>query len=218
MKRCVIAMHVLTFFGLFLMDAKLVSAKEPYWDEYRIELSGFSDTQVLVLEATLNQLRALEPGDLRMNKRAYQRLSRFETLFGFPFNGNDLFRWLLPRIRRLSFHNKWAVALNQNQGTFIVGDLFFTKITPLERLYTLVHEARHSDDDGYDHVKCPKGFHYISSRQPEMDLEKEPACDDTNNGAYAFQAAFLFELFAYGLFEQTEVGLLYNSSISRVIP
>ena len=51
-----------------------------------------------------------------------------------------------------------------------------------------------------------------------MDLEKERGCDDKINGAYGYQAAFLFELLAYGIFDQKEVGLLYNSSISRVIP
>ncbi|MFZ5862051.1 MAG: hypothetical protein ACOYXR_04290 [Nitrospirota bacterium] len=219
MKRRVITGLVVTILGLLLNDPHWASAKEPYWEKYHIELSGFSEPQILALETTLNQLRALVPGDLRMNRRTYQRLSRFEPLFGFSFNGPDLFHWLLSRIHRLSLKNKWTVALNQNKGHFIVGDAFFTKLTPLERLYTLVHEARHSDDDGYDHVRCPKGFPYVPSRQPEMDLEKEPACDATNNGAYAFQSAFLFELFAYGLFvEQTDVGLLYNSSIARVMP
>ena len=51
-----------------------------------------------------------------------------------------------------------------------------------------------------------------------MDLEKEAACDPNDQGAYSFQAAFLFELFAYGIFDQGEAGLLYNSSILRVVP
>jgi hypothetical protein len=51
-----------------------------------------------------------------------------------------------------------------------------------------------------------------------MRLEKELACDKTDQGAYAYQAAFLFELFAYGIFDQKEVGLLYNSTVARVLP
>jgi hypothetical protein len=203
---------------LVTLDVETVLAREPYWEEHHIELSGLTEKQVLGLESTLNQLSSLEPGELKINSKMYGRLSRFKELFGFPFNGKDLSRWLLTRIRSISYQNTWTVAVNQNQGSFMVGDFFFTKTTPLERFYTLIHEARHSDDNGYEHIKCPKGFKYISSRQPEMDLEKEPACDNNDHGAYSFQAAFLFELFAYGILDQGEVGLLYNSSISRVVP
>lgn len=206
------------FLLLVMLNAETVLAREPYWEEHHIELSGLTEEQVLGLESTLNQLSSLEPGELKINKRMYGRLSRFKELFGFPFNGKDLSLWLLTRIRSISYQNTWTVAVNQNQGSFMVGDFFFTKTTPIEKLYTLIHEARHSDGDGYKHIRCPDGFKYISSRQPEMDLEKEPACDNNDHGAYSFQAAFLFELFAYRLLDQGEAGLLYNSSISRVVP
>jgi hypothetical protein len=213
-----IVVPAVIFFLLITVDTEIASAREPYWEKYQIELSGLSEAQVLILESTINQLRSLESAELKINKKTYDRLSRFKDLFGFPFNGPDLSNWLLSRIHSISYHNPWTIAVNQNKGEFFVGDVFFTKTSPLERLYTLIHEARHSDDNGYEHVKCPKGFKFISSRQPEMDLENVPACDTTNRGAYSFQAAFLFELFAYGLLDQGEVGLLYNSSISRVVP
>jgi hypothetical protein len=216
MKKTILSAYTLLL--LITFNAKTGWAREPYWAENHIELSGLTEEQVLGLESTLNQLNSLAAGELKINKRMYGRLSRFKELFGFPFNGKDLSRWLLKRIRSISYQNTWTIAVNQNQGSFMVGDFFFTKTTPLERLYTLIHEARHSDDDGYKHIQCPDGFKYISSRQPEMDLEKEPACDPNDQGAYSFQAAFLFELFAYGLLDQGEVGLLYNSSISRVVP
>ena len=203
---------------VLIFNAQTAMAREPYWEEHRIELSALTEHQILVLESTIQQLRLLEPGKLKIDNQIHERLSRFKELFGFSFNGRGLTRWLLKRIRSISYQNTWTAAVNQNQGDFLVGDLFVKIMSPLERLYTLIHEARHSDDGGYDHTKCPKGFRYISSRQPDLDLEKVPACDRHPNGAYAFQAAFLFELFAYGLFEQNEVGLLYNSSLSRVIP
>ena len=203
---------------VLIINSQTAMAREAYWEQHQIELSGLTEQQILVLESTIEQLRLLEPNKLKIDKRIYNRLSRFKELFGFSFNGRDLTRWLLSRIRSISYHNSWTAAVNQHQGDFFVGDLFFTKISPIERLYALIHEARHSDNDGYEHVKCPKGFKYVSSRQPDLDLEKVAACDGSPNGAYAFQAAFLFELFAYGIFEQNDVGLLYNSSISRVIP
>jgi len=208
--------HIFVLCFSFMDETAL--AKEPYWEEYHIELSGLKAEQVQVLESALDQLRMLEPGELKVNKRVYRRLSRFKELFGFPLGGKDLSRWLLTRIKSVSYHNAWTAAINQNGGDFILGDFFFTKMNMVERLYSLIHEARHSDNDGYPHIKCPKGFKYISSRQPDMDLEKEPTCDDNDKGAYAFQAAFLFELFAYGIFDQKETGLLYNSSISRLVP
>ena len=212
----IVSAHV--FFLFFTLIAETALAKEPYWEEHHIQLSGLKDEQVLILESTINQLRILEPNELKINKRVYHRLSRFKELFGFLFNVRDLSHWLLTRIKSISYHNTWTAAVNQNKGDFIVGDFFFTKTNTLERLYALIHEARHSDDEGYQHIKCPKGFKYISARQPDMDLENESTCDDNDKGAYAFQAAFLFELFAYGIFDQNEAGLLYNSSISRVVP
>lgn len=206
------------FVIVFAPNGGPAMAKEAYWDTYHIQLSGLSEPQLGSLEATVAQLRSIQPGELRMNKGMYHRLSRFGELFGFPFNGPRLSDWLLTRIRSITYQDSWTVAVNQNEGNFYLGEAFFEKTTPVERMYALIHEARHSDDDGYKHVRCPKGFKFISSRQPELDLEKELACDDGETGAYSFQAAFLFELYAYGLFDQSDVGLLYNSSISRVIP
>ena len=199
------------------LNAPEAAAREAYWGEHRIELSGLSEEQIAILEATLNQLKELSPGDLKIDKKVYRRLSRFEALYGFPFSGPELLRWILSRVKSISHYNSRTAAINQNNGEFFVGDLFFTKTSALERLYTLIHEARHSDDDGYEHIKCPKGFPFVSSRQPEMNLEREPACDGTDRGAYSFQAAFLFELYACGLMDPEEAGLLYNSSIARVI-
>ena len=201
-----------------IFNAQTAMARESYWEQHQIKLSGLTEQQTLILESTINSLSSLQPDKLKIDKKIYNRLSRFKELFGFSFEGQALTHWLLRRIRSITYQNTWTAAVNQHQGDFFVSDLFFNKMSPLERVYALIHEARHSDGDGYEHVKCPKGFRYISSRQPDLDLEKAPACDSHPDGAYAFQAAFLFELFAFGLYEQNEVGLLYNSSISRVIP
>lgn len=188
------------------------------WAEHKIELSGFSEEQHQVLENTFDQIRAIRPGELKIDRGMYRHLSRFEELFGQPLNGEDLVDWVLSRFRKIAYGNNREAAINQNKGELWVGDLFFEGITPLERLYLLVHEARHSDGDGYPHVRCPKGFRFVSAGQPLIKLERELACDKTDKGAYAYQAAILFELFAYGIFDQKEVGLLYNSTVARVLP
>ena len=209
---------ILLFTLLFPATSTIGYTKEPYWVEYNVELSGLSDEQLSVIEKALEHLKSLAPKELMINKKVYKQLSRFSDLFGFSFSGKDVHHWFLSRIRSISYHNVRLAAINQNKGHFFLGDTFFTELNTLERLYLLIHEARHSDDNGYKHIKCPKGFKFISATQLHMNLEKELACDDNNKGAYAFQAAFLFELFAYGIFDPKEVGLLYNSSISRVIP
>lgn len=209
---------ILFLFLFILLSVRPAFAKEAYWEQDKIELAGLNEQQVLILESTIAQLQSLKADKLKIGKKSYRRLSHFKELFGFAFDGPELSRWLLKRIRSISYQNTWTAAVNQHQGDFFVGDIFFTQLSPLEKLYALIHEARHSDDDGYEHVKCPKAYKYVSARQPDLDLENLAACDAVVNGAYAFQAAFLFELFAYGIFEQHETGLLYNSSISRMIP
>lgn len=202
---------------LLISCAHKVPAREVILNQHQIELSGFTEAQQALIENTFSQLKSLRPSDLKIDKGTYKRLSRFESLFGFPLDGEQLSDWVLSRIKTLSYGNTWTVAVNQNKGVFVVGDRFFSELTDLERLYLLVHEARHSDEDGFKHGKCPKGFRFVSSGQPKMDLEKTFACDKTDDGAYAFQSAFLFEIFAYGLFDQREAALLYNSSVSRII-
>src|SRR5262245_16460078 len=137
--KTIMIVSVQVLFLLFGPTPERASAKEPYWEKYKIDLSSLRDEQVLVLESTVNQLKALEPDDLKINKKVYRRLSRFEELFGFPFKGSDLSRWLLTRIKSVSYQNTWTAAVNENKGDFILGDFFFTKMTMVERLYGLIH-------------------------------------------------------------------------------
>ncbi len=219
-KKCLetIPTVLCVFFSLFLFSCvKTTPIRKVTLGQPQIQISGFSEEQSQVIKKTFLQLKSLAPGRLKIKKETYKRLSRFDSLFGFPFGGEQLNNWVSQKIKTLSYGNTWTVAINQNQETLVIGDQFFTQLTDLERLYLLIHEARHSDGDGFKHIKCPNGFPFVSSGQPEMDLENIFACDAVKDGAYAFQSAFLFELFAYGLFEQREVGLVYNSSVSRII-
>jgi len=193
-------------------------ATDPFWGEYNIEFSNLTKAQREIIENTIHQLKVLEITDQVIPKGIYKRLTKFQELFGFPISGDKLAHWLLTKIRKVSYQNSWTAAINQNRGHFMLGDAFFTDLNSLERLYLLIHEGRHSDDNGYPHIKCPKNFKYVSASQPNKNLEKVLACDNSNKGAYAFQAAFLFELYAFGIFDQREVGLLYNSSVLRINP
>lgn len=149
--------------------------------------------------------------------RLYKRLSRFEELYGFPFEGPRLAEWIKKRIHKINIGERWTAAVYEGGATITVEAAFFE--LPFEdQLYILVHEARHADGDGFHHVKCPGDYLGVSAGQPDMDLTRLPGCDPVANGAYAFQAALLFELYAYGLGDWERAGLLYNSSIGRIIP
>ena len=65
-----------SFLLLITLDPETVPARESYWEEHHIELSGLSEEQIMGLESTMNQLRSLEPGELKINKKMYGRLTR----------------------------------------------------------------------------------------------------------------------------------------------
>lgn len=190
---------------------------EPYWKEYGIELYRLSTRQLGKLEETVNFLREMKTHQPTMKQNLYNRYSKFEKLFGFKFSGPELSRWLLKRIKSVSYEDGWTSAQNLNMGNFHLGERFFNESNMLERLYGLIHEARHSDGNGFKHVKCPKGYDYLSAGSPNIDLQRVKACDEIENGAYGFQSAFLYELYARGILDQREAGLVYNSSVARII-
>lgn len=199
-----------------LLSYGAAAAQTAEWDRYGVRLVGFTESQIAVLESTIARLRALPPSKPAIDADTYSRLSRFEELFGFPFDGSKLVEWLLKRTKNISYGGGRLTANHRGSGRVVLTDAFF-QLDPLERLYLLVHEARHSDRGGFPHIPCPAGYPYVSATQPQMDLVAEAACDDRPDGAYAFQAAFLFELYARGLFDQQEAGLLYNSTVARVL-
>lgn len=182
-----------------------------------IRFSGFSKKQIQKIKETFDKIKSIKRRELRINKNIYERFSSFQKLFGFQFDGNKLFYWILNRFDAIEYHNGWTVAINRGKGLLLIGDDFFSSPI-IERMYILVHEARHSDGFGHSHVSCPRNFVYISVGQPNKLLPGAKGCDDKINGAYGFQAAFVFELFAYGIVDQTLAGFIYNGTLLRILP
>lgn len=193
-------------------------AEEAYWKEHGIDITGLSMEQLAAVEKTVNAIGGMKVNDVAIPKGIYYRLSSFRRLYGFDLDGEKLKGWLLGRIRSISPQNSWTIAVNGNLGHFYIGSRFFEKSGFLERAYCLIHEARHSDGDGYPHIPCPGNYKYVSAGSPEIDLTEHAACDGVKDGAYAFQAAFLFELYARKMVDPEQAGLIYNSSASRIIP
>ncbi len=199
---------------LFVLPAH---AEEKMWREHNIAADSLSADERALLEETVRRIGSLPQGEVTMNPSAYYRLSRFKRLFGFRFDGERLKGWLLARMKSVVYGEGWTIAENDHQGNFRLGDRFFKKSDFLERAYCLIHEARHTDGDGFRHVPCPKDHRYVSAGAPGMDLTQNLACDAMEDGAYAFQAAFLFELYARGFEGGERAGLLYNSSLTRIV-
>jgi hypothetical protein len=171
----------------------------------RVEIAGVDARQRAVLEETLRALEALEPAPLAIDEAQYRRDAAFEKLFGFPFSGSALAAWWSARIERIELGDAWTVAVYGGGHDLVVRHDFFDR--PLvERLETIVHEARHADGGGFQHVDCPKGF----------GLEGRPACDLDERGAYAFEAAFMYELFARNLIDPAAAHRAWRSARQRV--
>ena len=181
-----------------------------------IKLTGFTPKQEQQISTLFSKINALKPSKLVISKELYFENSRFKALFGFEFNGNQLSAWIKDRIQAIEYGKSWTVAVNKG-NKIVLGDEFLAS-NFLEQSYILVHEARHADASCPSHIKCPAYFPFLSAGQPEMPLANKAGCDGSLHGAYAYQAAFLFELSAYGLVDQQLATHYYNASILRLLP
>lgn len=96
-----------------------------------------------------------------------------------------------PYILNLPGHTQVKVDSHQ-AGAIQLGPAFFSDEYPSEwnieraqtilRLGVLIHEARHSDDDGFPHIRCPDTH---PTRPQEL------ACDQSSHGSYGIEYLFL---------------------------
>lgn len=178
------------------------------------ELEGFTTEQREILETTFATIRDLEVEELAIDESEYGANTTFARTFGFALDGPALLAWWSRRVSRIRVDDAWTVAVYDGDHTIAVTPEFFG-LDPLERIYALVHEARHADGDGYRHDDCPPMP--ASSRQPNVTLTGAPACDLRPDGAYAFQAALLFELYAYGLVDPAAARVAWASTKRRIM-
>lgn len=179
----------------------------------RLPLADATPAQAAQVDEALELLASLAPQALVVAPALYARTTTFERLFGFALDGPRLCEWVRARVDGLRVIAATPAALWSAREVGLGADFFAA--TPAERVYALVHEARHADGPG--HVPCPADFPFVSARQPGVVLAGAEACDATADGAYGFQAALLFEIHAYGLLDPVQAGLSYNSTRVRVL-
>lgn len=180
-----------------------------------LNLIGFNENQVESIERLYERINGLDSPIVQIPNDIYEGRAKFEQLFGFPFSGPAVVQWLGHHIETLRFQEDWTVAVNLRNGVVGLGSQFF-ELPVLDQMYLLIHEAAHSVPGSPQHVNCDSRNESISVYQREMNLHDHPACDRTSNGAYSFQAAFLFQLYARGLVNPSRAGLLYNTTLTRI--
>ncbi|RHX84606.1 hypothetical protein DLM78_16935 [Leptospira stimsonii] len=171
------------------------------------------------VEEIYDYVRKLHPETLKISQKSYRKRSQFRNFFGFQFSGPTLLYWLKLRIHDFKIGASNQYVANFENGTVYLDPSFFN-LSKLEQAVILIHEARHGDGDEFHHVDCPDEFPFLSIRAPESDLEGIRACDDRIDGAYGLGAAFLFEIFSFGLFppgRYSEIIGMYNSEMLRII-
>ena len=162
--------------------------------------------------------------DLRILKKI--SLSRFGERYIEIFNpsvkptyaGEDLHDWLVERIKRIYFiESKISTAINYGlcedtgvcnsgyqKGDIGLDDSYFNKVTPLERIKILIHEARHTDghdsrDGKYVHGLYGDTLHincHRSNVSTDGSIESYvgKTCDDNLDGSIGTSLIFLGNL------------------------
>ncbi|MBM9575980.1 hypothetical protein JWG45_02330 [Leptospira sp. 201903070] len=170
------------------------------------------------LDEVYEYVRQLNPGSLRIQSKTYRKRTQFQNFFGFPFSGPELLLWLQRRIQKFRIGATGRYVANFENGVVYLDSSFFS-LSKIEQTVVLIHEARHGDGE-FHHIDCPEGFPFLSIRSPETELDGMKACDERADGAYGFSAAFLFEIFSFGLYPQgsvSEIVGMYNSEMLRII-
>lgn len=184
--------------------------------EFGIDVSRISRNEQEKLSEVFMFIDSFQTEKLYFSEKFYRKRSKFQKLFGFPFSGKKLNEWILSRIKKIKIQKiKDYTALNS--GTELTLSDSFLQLSVLEQSIILVHEARHSDGREFAHTECPANFAFLSQRNPEAVLSELYACDDREDGAYGFSAAFLFELIAYTGKDRENLIGRYNSELSRIV-
>ncbi|EQA37582.1 hypothetical protein LEP1GSC047_4019 [Leptospira inadai serovar Lyme str. 10] len=200
---------------LFLSTSPLLACD--FFSDWTLRVPNAEES--LKIESLKFYIQELNSNRLHIDKSFYRRKSNFRKLFGFSFSGADLSAWLNSRIKVFKMGPTGKYIAYFHDGMVVLGKDFFT-LPKVEQALVLIHEARHADGREFTHSKCPEGFPYVSLRSPKIPLENTEACDDRVDGSYGFGAAFLFEIYAFGLYQTGEERFvlgLYNSEIARIV-
>ncbi|WP_061225950.1 hypothetical protein [Leptospira interrogans] len=210
-------MKIAIFSILFLLFYNILFSNSILNKIFPVALNSQERVQINELFESISKLKPLK---VTIDLKFYEEKSQFSQFFGFPFSGISLEIWLKRRVTnfKIGASSEDYIA-NYRNGIIYLNRRFF-QLSKLEQMVILIHEARHADGAEFQHIRCPFDFPYLSIRAPETRLEGMPACDDRKDGAYGFGAAFLFEIYSFGLFDENkleEVLGMYNSEVARII-
>lgn len=183
------------------------------WFPFTSVVLGSSVLFAVVLSATTPEQAALELMEKDLERlseiRSLDTSAPFRKLFKIEFQGQNLERWFRERIQVVEYSNNLLsrdnkahlpsrqsrlqlTALNastpEKPKRLILSALYLSnKLTWIERVAILIHEARHSDPDVLEHTACP-------DNHPKKMFRGLKACDQNIYGSYGFELIFLNEI------------------------
>ena len=91
-------------------------------------------------------------------------------------------------------HSVASVAKGNSVAT--INPNYLKAKSPSLRFSILIHEARHAENDGWDHAICPKNLN-LRSEVTGLSLAGLEACEFYSLGAYGVQIVFLANIGKY---------------------
>ncbi len=200
-------MRFFLFFGLICFSLSSFAALEKF-----IIKSGDFEASFLLSPLMPQEYRQMLKEDLRFIAsipKTNVGTPLHHKVFGGPVSGETYLRWLEQRMYRIKYTEakryEAAVAFNRkNPNIFLRGNnkkrhsVFFTPATyfdsdRIERLATIIHEARHTD--GFQHVNCqePGDLDMYDRLSHNFSVEGK-ACDTVAWGSYGAELIFKFNL------------------------
>lgn len=129
----------------------------------------------------------------------------FRQIFSTAFDGKMVYGFFRDRIKAVNMDDcdspymAACVIHSLSRSTIFLTDNYAKFDMPqLYRVSILVHESRHTEEDGgfWMHDKCPTPYRDwtgkpVVSLITHAPLDGQPACDHTSYGAYGLQAELL---------------------------
>ncbi|MDD5658231.1 MAG: hypothetical protein PHF00_13350 [Elusimicrobia bacterium] len=129
-------------------------------------------------------------------------------VFG-PVQGGAYLGFFLTRISRISFEKETddfstVAFVRDGPRMWLTSnyDRFKDRMPQIDRVVTLLHEARHAEPRGWPHVNCPDPFLDEQGKEARgilsgVRMAGEDACDDVPLGAYGIEWVWLKNIRQY---------------------
>ena len=159
--------------------------------------TGFFSNEDALFEKTIDLIRS----DVEsLSRLKFSKVSRAHMAFFGSSSGNALVEFIKKRTKRIEWtETDDLVIASASNGTLWISERY-AELDQVHRWAVLIHESRHNESAGWNHVKCPNPYIFtfdeVSYRFPVFDeYSGTLGCDNTSDGAYGVEHAFLQSIF-----------------------